>query len=84
VGSLLKELSRCAFPIQSAAIHRCDKREGESIGRWYRRYFGISRRDERVHTFVSINASRSVRTPFAQHIAIRLIEKLVNNARDAR
>jgi hypothetical protein len=67
----------CAYPIQSDAIHRCDNGEGESIGQWYRRYFGISRRDERVDTSVSINASEGA-NPFAQRIAIVLIEKLVN------
>ena len=53
VGSSRKELSACAFPFQSDALHRCDKRERETIGRWYRRYFGIGRCDERVHTSVS-------------------------------
>jgi hypothetical protein len=37
--------------------------EGESIGRWCRRYFGVGRRDGGLHTSVSINASDSARIP---------------------
>jgi hypothetical protein len=38
----------CPYPIESVATKRShQKRGGETIGRWYRRYFGSSRRDER-------------------------------------
>jgi len=38
-----------AYPLQSDAKQRRDNRDDESIGRWYRRYFGIGQCDEQVH-----------------------------------
>ena len=34
--------------VPADANHRCDERQGKPIGRWYRRHFGISRRDEHL------------------------------------
>ena len=36
-------------------VGQCDHTEGKSIGRWYRRYFGIRRRKEEVPASVSMN-----------------------------
>ena len=49
------------------------KRDSESIGRWYRRYFGISRRDER-------RSHLRLHQRFGQraHPLAQLLEKLVN------
>src|SRR5712692_7419463 len=55
------------------------KREGESIGRWCRRYLGISRRDERRSHFRFHQRLGQRANPLAQ-----LFKKLVNKACGAR
>jgi hypothetical protein len=62
-GRVVGRIVGCTYPIQFGCPHRCDKSKGESIGRWYRRYFGISRRNECVHTSISSNASKSAPIP---------------------
>jgi hypothetical protein len=66
----------------SDAIHRCGKREGESIGRWCRRYFWIGQRDQRRLHFCSHSRFEQRANPLTQQIATLLFEKLVNKACD--
>jgi len=54
------------------------KRDGESIGRWCRRYFGISGCDEQRSHFRFHQRLGQRANPLAQHIAILLFEKLAN------
>ena len=56
------------------------KCEGESIGRWCRRYFGISRREERRSPLRFHQCFGQRVNLLAWHIAILPFEKLVHRA----
>ena len=56
------------------------KREGESIGRWCRRYFDISRREERRSPLRFHQCFGQRANLLAWHIAILPFEKLVHRA----